>query len=120
MEEDLEILEKELANIRNLIDYYTFENLDYNNKFRMERFKKAIENLIARNKELEGCNDRLFRIIEDSILKSKVRELQDKYKSKIEKLESKKIWNEPVDTINKNRYTNYYNAYEELLQEGDK
>ena len=53
------------------------------------------------------------------ISKDKIRKLQEKYKNKIERLESKKIWNEPVDTINKNRYTNYFNVYEELLQEGD-
>ena len=51
------------------------------------------------------------------IRKDKIRELQDKYKNKLERLESKKIWNEPIDTINKNRYTNYFNAYEELLEE---
>lgn len=52
MEEDIKVLEKELANIRNLIEYYTFESLDYDKKFRMERFEKAIENLIQKNKEL--------------------------------------------------------------------
>lgn len=35
---------------------------------------KDIENLLARYKELEECTDRLLRIIEDSILKSKVKE----------------------------------------------
>lgn len=55
--------------------------------------------------------------LKDYISKDKIRELQNKYKKEIEKLESKKIWNEPVDTINKNRYTNYFNAYEELLEE---
>ena len=44
--EDIEILEKELRNIRNLIDYYTFESLDYDKKYRMERFKTAIENIL--------------------------------------------------------------------------
>lgn len=51
------------------------------------------------------------------ICKDKIKEIQNKYKKEIERLESKKLWNEPVDTIKKNIYTNYYNAYEELLKE---
>lgn len=43
LEEARSILEKEKSNINNLIEYYTFENLDYDKKYRMEDFKKAIE-----------------------------------------------------------------------------
>jgi hypothetical protein len=93
-----------------------------------------IENLIKRNKELEQENkilkNKQTKIIADSfhekmakkfdddfIPKSKVKEKIEEYKHKIEKLENKKIWNEPVDTINKNRWTNYINSYLELLEE---
>lgn len=55
--------------------------------------------------------------IKKYVSKNKIREKQNKYKKKIEKLENKKIWNEPVDTINNNRYVNYFNAYEELLDD---
>ncbi|MCI8309084.1 MAG: hypothetical protein HFJ45_02510 [Clostridia bacterium] len=43
LEEARSILEKEKSNINNLIEYYTFEDLDYAKKYRMEDFKKAIE-----------------------------------------------------------------------------
>ena len=78
----------------------------------IEKQQKEIE-------ELKNIETYKLAIIDKDkyISKDKIRELQDKYKKEIEKLESKKLWNEPVDTIKKNRYTNYYNAYEELLKE---
>ena len=139
--EDIKVLEEFINNYKEIQDKYKDDEIQAEIErscYFEEVPAQAIENLIARNKELEEKNKKLekffikyFDDIDkefngllnhkfiDYIPKSKVKELQDKYKNKIEKLESKKIWNEPVDTINKNRYTNYYNAYEELLQEGD-
>lgn len=84
---------------------------------------KAVRNLIARYKELEQkCKirkeiyNRDIKAVDDK-WKSKVKEKIEKYKNKIDKLENKKLWNEPVDTINKNRWTNYINAYLELLED---
>lgn len=120
--------------MENLIEELTKVNPANLSEEGLKLFNKIME-IIDKNEEFKKNNEKYkiqltdnqyIKIIEsvetdiNKEWKSKVRELQDKYKSKIEKLESKKIWNEPVDTINKNRYTNYYNAYEELLQEGDK
>lgn len=120
MEEDIKYLEDLLAVAKMLLTTSQKATIQ-------EREIQAIENLIKEYKELKKLEDVTIETLKDTnyihnnyIPKSKVRELQDKYKNRIEKLESKKIWNEPIDTINKNRYTNYFNAYEELLQEGDK
>lgn len=133
MEEDLEILEKELANIRNLIDYYSYEALDLDKQIRMERFKKAIENLIARNKELEDELKRQINareitekyIDEKFIEKSKVREKIEELKGKIEYY--KKCANIAKDRVEKRLMCDQINElktaikyFEELLQEGDK
>ena len=99
--------QNELNAIGELLDLYNKEK-EKNKELEEKQLKKS------------GIYEIGIDLDDDYIPKSKVRELQNKYKNKIEKLESKKIWNEPVDTINKNRYTNYYNAYEEILQEGDK
>lgn len=109
MEEDIKVLE----DMRDEI----YGAMDFEDDYQVRNFEqKQFDALNLAIKHL-----RKTRLVHSQFIpKSKVRELQNKYKNKIEKLESKKIWNEPVDTINKNRYTNYYNAYEELLQEGDK
>lgn len=49
--------------------------------------------------------------------KSKVKEKIKEYDKQIKKLENKKVWNEPADTIIRNRLCNYYNALQELLRE---
>lgn len=63
--EDIEVLEKELRNINNLIDYYTFENLDYDKKYRMERFKKAIETLLNELEKQDKVIDLMLEEITD-------------------------------------------------------
>ena len=131
MEEDLEVLEKELANIRNLIEYYTFESLDYDKKFRMERFEKAIKNLIKEYKELIKenieLNDKLqmtknsvvignLNIVEDYIPKSKVREVLDtKY---IAMFEGDTEFPDDATIMKTVKYVKVSDI-EELLQEGD-
>lgn len=102
-----------LQAIQGLLDLYQKE------KEKNEELKEKYKRLIKANDNLKSTKRiKTYKDVEKFFIpKSKVRELQDKYKNKIEKLESKKIWNEPVDTIIKNRYTNYYNAYEELLEE---
>lgn len=96
-------------------DVYTQDELNAIGELLDLYYKQQKE--IERIKSLD-----IYKLIEkwetgQLIHKDKIKEIQNKYKKEIEKLESKKIWNEPVDTIKKNRYTNYYNAYEELLGE---
>lgn len=67
LEKAKEVLKKELFNIRNMIDYYTFENLDYDKKYRMEDFEKAIETVLQalenyQIKDLSNLNDKLNNI----------------------------------------------------------
>lgn len=79
---DIEILEKELRNIRNLIDYYTFESLDYDKKYRMERFKTAIENIL---KERQADKEKIKELYE-IIINNKPHIAQQKLKLYIQEL----------------------------------
>lgn len=51
--------------------------------------------------------------------KNKIKAKKEEYQNKIDKLYSKKVWNEPVDTINKNRYVNYINILQLLHNESE-
>ena len=117
MEEDIKILE-------NSIKAKIFFN---------DRYYNALENLIKGYREIEENNKALEQGINpsyeetiselekqlfDSIPKSKIQEKLDELDKEIRKIESKKLWNEPIDTMIRNRLCNYYNALKELL--GDK
>lgn len=77
---DIEILEKELRNIRNLIDYYTFESLDYDKKYRMERFKTAIENIL---KERQADKEKIKELESDKEIKNKIIDRMAEYINKL-------------------------------------
>lgn len=95
IEEDIKILEDKLKlNATTKFDWFG------------EKEFQALGNLINRNKELE----------ENSIPVSLVEEMIEEYKNEIDKLYNQKVWNEPMDTIYNNRYVNYINILQELLE----
>ncbi len=107
MEEDIKVLE-ELKNIFVHLKNYGWVN-DIKRDVVADKVIQALENLIARNKELEEIKERYLRLESDKfwdnvISKSKVRE-------KIEELEKK---NKLEDWVN---YTGIIGILEELLQE---
>lgn len=116
MKEDINNLIEELTNVRP--DELSTEGLKLFNK---------INEIIDKNKELEEENKELKKdnkryekelhdVIEFSIPVSLVEEKIEEYKNKIDKLYNQKVWNEPMDTIYENRYVNYINILEELLE----
>jgi len=115
-------------------DYQALETLLNLIKKQQQKIEKLAKTCSKYKDTLEHYEDKVFNndmidlekvtdLDEISVLgkkyisKDKIRELQDKYKNKIERLESKKIWNEPIDTVLTRRYINYFDAYEELLEE---
>lgn len=87
---------------------------------------KSLRNLIKAYKELEEEN-RIFalegsrvslkiHIDKNYIPVSLVEETIEEYKNEIDKLYNQKVWNEPMDTIYENRYVNYINILQELLE----
>lgn len=54
--------------------------------------------------------------IKNSIPIQKIKDKIEEYKNEIDKLYNQKVWNEPMDTIYKNRYVNYINILQELLE----
>ena len=84
---------------------------------------KSLRNLINRNKELEEFKKQVTEIENTNFIKYKnyipvslVEETIEEYKNKIDKLYNQKVWNEPMDTIYNNRYVNYINILQELLE----
>lgn len=79
-----------------------------------DKFKKALGKRITYCNELEkdlfeNCSN---YVIPKQIVKDKIEE----YKNEIDKLYNQKVWNEPMDTIYNNRYVNYINILQELLE----
>lgn len=135
-------LEKEYSKMLTKIDEYEVNYIPISlveekiEELKQEGNYKTIENLINRNKELEenikkqkqltklaqtitdeSLKEALIEFEKDYIPKSKIKEKRDYYKKEIDKMENKKIWNEPIDTIRKNRFINYFNILQELLGE---
>lgn len=84
---------------------------------KIEKQSKEIEELKAKidvtNWQEMSCKD----IIEAKyISKDKIKAKIEEYQNKIDKMYTKKLWNEPIDTINKNRYVNYVNILQSLLE----
>ena len=84
---------------------------------------KSLRNLINRNKELEEFKKQVTEIENTNFIKYKnyipvslVEETIEEYKNKIDKLYNQKVWNEPMDTIYNNRYVNYINILQKLLE----
>ena len=77
---------------------------------------RAIEHLIKAYKELEKYYEKQNEVNAKFIPVSLVEEKIEEYKNKIDKLYNQKVWNEPMDTIYENRYVNYINILEELLE----
>lgn len=112
MEQDINKLIEELTKVRP--DELSTEGLKLFNK---------INEIIDINKELKEKNKKKsIEIIcyqeelENSIPVSLVEEKIEEYKNEIDKLYNQKVWNEPMDTIYKNRYVNYINILQELLE----
>lgn len=116
------IQDKEIQAIENLIKGYREleEKLDNsrkanellnktNNELRLEirtTYSKVVNDIISK-----------FNLGDDYIPKSKVQEKLEELDKKIKKIENKKVWNEPADTIIRNRLCNYYNALKELMED---
>lgn len=78
----------------------------------IEKQKEKIERLNYDKKFYQEVIDEVNENWKERI-KAKIEE----YKKQIQKLESKKVWEEPVDTIKYNRYACYINAFLSLLEE---
>lgn len=109
MEEDIDILERFLKICDE--DLFTEISIKTNGLTR-----NAIEHLIKEYKELEEYYKEQNEVNAKFILVSLVEETIEEYKNKIDKLYNQKVWNEPMDTIYKNRYVNYINILQELLE----
>ena len=114
---------------RKFIEYYeqrikACKELEY-------KYNKALSDLVQaehKNKELEEKWDKDTHKLQNAldlanadkinnyIPVSLVEETIEEYKNKIDKLYNQKVWNEPMDTIYKNRYVNYINILQELLE----
>jgi hypothetical protein len=117
-------MEKDITILKSLIEDLKREEklIGYNAEVEIQ----ALENLIDSCNELEeenrifalaGSNIALKHHIEKNYIpKSKVQEKLDELDKKIRKIENKKVWNEPADTIIRNRLCNYYNALKELVE----
>ena len=104
-----------------------YESRDYPN---MICFKKdmiivlnLIEKLQKENEELKNDYENLNNsvvvknhCIKNSIPIQKIKDKIEEYKNEIDKLYNQKVWNEPMDTIYNNRYVNYINILQELLE----
>lgn len=130
MEEDIkivkELIENKYGELLNCWDYGEEAQKSLNNILNeLERLQKENEKLKLINQSLENTKDTCPNMatsgircnLKNSIPKQVIRDKIQEYKNKIYKLESKKMWNEPIDTINKNRYVNYINILKELLNE---
>ena len=93
------------------------------NAVRINSLLQLIQEQKIRIEYLErSCDRKESTIIElefenNCISTSRIKDKIIYYENLIEKLYSKKVWNEPVDTILKNRYVNYINVLNELLEE---
>lgn len=111
MEEDIKILEE----LRKELELYADGN-KIRQGLALEHLLKAYK---ESKEELETeQNERLLCHIREKqmIPVQKVEETIEKYQNKIDKLYNQKVWNEPMDTIYKNRYVNYINILQELLE----
>lgn len=112
--------------INNLIEELTKVRPDELSKEGLKLFNK-INEIIDKNRELEENNKLLIQqnitykknihdLKHNNIQVSLVEETIEEYKNEIDKLYNQKVWNEPMDTIYKNRYVNYINILQELLE----
>ena len=140
MKEEIKILEEYLEEARDENSFTDCEGL-FEDKFfisldkLLKRYKELEEvvNKYGGEQELEKYITELSRFLGNvsidamlctikmefipiSVIQNKL----DYYDKEIKKLENKKIWNEPCDTIIRNRFCNYYNALKLLLEERSK
>lgn len=99
-DEDIEHYKREIRSITNIINSYKKE------KARADKLEKEYSKMLTKIDEYE------VNYIPVSLVEEKIEE----YKNKIDKLYNQKVWNEPMDTIYKNRYVNYINILQELLE----
>lgn len=115
MEEDLKILEKYIKEQKEFAKQFNLEEIEDGTEG--QRRLQAIENLIARNKELEENIEFIKKNIKENgyIPKSKVREIIQKYYDEYEK---EKEYRYTGDVDEEQRILR--KIEKELLQEGDK
>lgn len=112
--------------INNLIEELTKVRPDELSKEGLKLFNK-INEIIDKNRELEENNKLLIQqniiykknihdLKHNNIPVSLVEETIEEYKNEIDKLYNQKVWNEPMDTIYNNRYVNYINILQKLLE----
>lgn len=102
MSENIKILEKRIEEIESdleISEYIDgFINENYKNIVSYEfdyNMVQTIKNLLAMYKKIKANTEY--------------------YDKEIKKIENKKIWNEPCDTIIRNRFVNYFNILQEVL-----
>lgn len=78
MEEDLKVLEEHLNTYKRHLENYEKDECLTSVYYQLKKYVYALENLLKRYKEKEETESRLLRIIEHSILKSKVKEVIDR------------------------------------------
>ena len=91
-----------------------WKNRYYKLKKENEELKKRQIYLVNERRELEKI---AFESNENYISKQVIRDKIDELTKEISKLENKGLWNEPFDTIKRNRFVNYINILKELLGE---
>ena len=96
----IDVAQEDLRIFINLVDCLQKEN---------EELKNDYENL---NNSVVVKN----HCIKNSIPIQKIKDKIEEYKNEIDKLYNQKVWNEPMDTIYNNRYVNYINILQELLE----
>ena len=128
MENNIEMIEK----IENMLNTER-RNRRGNREIRFEvnsNYYEAVSKLLSdykrvlkENEELKNDYENLSNsvvvknyCIKNSIPIQKIKDKIEEYKNEIDKLYNQKVWNEPMDTIYKNRYVNYINILQELLE----
>lgn len=105
-----EEVKKEHENWKELLHFY---NQRVSDIIKLENKIEDLENGDLTTVYLSGFYDG------EKKWKDKIKAQKEEYQNKIDKLYSKKVWNEPVDTINKNRYVNYINILQLLHNESE-
>lgn len=120
IDKDIGSIEEDIKILEDLTEWIKEEGIE---ACGMEKELPALEHLIKAYKDLKEeleteQNERLLCHIREKqmIPVQKVEETIEKYQNKIDKLYNQKVWNEPMDTIYKNRYVNYINILQELLE----
>lgn len=99
------------------------EILEIEEKIDNEKLLSLLQTIVDENARLEDIEDRKVQIEYNNVFNKGVKSVEDKIKAKIEeyenkikKIRSKKLINEPEDTIILTKYTHYISVLQSFLE----